>query len=95
MDEMSVNYHGEDPLSRMVNSAVHMKNYQWALRFNKELTEIKPDKPSYWIDLALSYAYLGQKEKAVETAERVKTFGGEYSKQSELFIQDILEGKYK
>lgn len=95
MDRIGVNYHKEDALKRMVNSAVHVKNYQWTLRFNKELTKIKPDKPSYWIDLALSYAYLGQKEKAVETAERVKEFGGEYATQADLFIQDILGGKYK
>ncbi|MCG2809566.1 MAG: O-antigen ligase family protein, partial [Candidatus Portnoybacteria bacterium] len=79
MDKISVSYHREDALSRMVNSAVHMENYQWTLKFNKELTEINPDKPNYWIDLALSYAYLGQKEKAVETAEKVKEFGGEYA----------------
>ncbi|MBU4339256.1 O-antigen ligase family protein [Patescibacteria group bacterium] len=95
MDEIGLNYHREDVLERMVNSAVYAKDYNWAAKFNKKLTEVVPDNPDHWIDLALSYAYLDQKEKAVETAERVKEFGGEYVTQSDLFIQDILAGKYE
>jgi len=91
MDEMSVSYHEEDALGRMANSAVYGENYQWTYEFYRELTEIAPDEPNYWINLALSYAYLGQKEKAVETAEKVKSFGGEYAEQADAFIQDVLE----
>jgi len=42
----------------------------------------------------LSYINIGQKEKAIEIVGKVKEFGGDYAKQSELFIQDILDGKY-
>ncbi|MFH1552008.1 MAG: O-antigen ligase family protein, partial [bacterium] len=95
MDKNNINYHREDVLERMVNSAVYANDYNWALKFNKELTEIVPDKPDYWINLALSYAYLGQREKAVETAEKIKEFGGDYAQQSELFIQDVLSGRFE
>jgi len=94
MDEFGLNYHSEESLNRMANSAIHTEEYQWTLEFYKELTEIVPEKPNYWIDLALSYAYLGQKEKAVETAEKVRSFGGEYAEQADLFIQDVLADKY-
>lgn len=95
MDEIGLNYHKEDVLKRMVNSAIYVKDYNWASKFNKKLTELVPDKPDYWIDLALSYAYLGQKEKAVETAEKIKEFGEDYAQQSDLFIQDVLAGRYE
>lgn len=95
MDEIGLGYKREDVLKRMVNSAIYAKDYDWASKFNKKLTEVVPDKPEHWINLALSYAYLGQKEKAVETAERVKDFGGEYIEQSDAFIQDVLGGRYK
>ena len=94
MDENNINYHTESILERMVNSAVYAEDYNWATKFNKELTEIVPDNPSHWVDLALSYAYLGEKEKAVETAEKIKEFGEDYAQQSDLFIQDVLSGKY-
>ena len=94
MDEIGLNYHREDVLKRMVNSAVYAEDYSYASKFNKELTELDPDNPSNWIDLALSYAYLGQKEKAVETAEKIKEFGEDYAQQSDLFIQDVLAGRF-
>jgi len=95
MDEIGLNYHRENVLKRMVNSAIYARDYNWASKLNKKLTELVPDKPEYWVNLALSYAYLGQKEKAVETAEKVKEFGEDYARQSELFIQDILAGKFE
>lgn len=95
MDELGLNYHYEKPLTTMANSAIQAGNYQWTEKFYQELTELYPETPEYWINLALSYAHLGQKEKAVETAEIVKEFGEDYTKQAEQFIQDILEGKFE
>ncbi|GAF87059.1 unnamed protein product, partial [marine sediment metagenome] len=94
MDEFGLNYHSEEKLTKMANSAIHAEEYQWTLKIYRELTELVPEKPDYWIDLALSYAHLGQKEKAIEMAEKVKEFGGEYAEQSELFIKDVLAGKF-
>jgi len=95
MDELDVNWHGEDSLSRMGNSAVYAKQYQWTGVFYGELVKIKSDNPNYWVNLALSYAYLGEREKAVETARKIEQLGEEYKTQSDAFIQDVLSGKYE
>ena len=94
MDSIDVDYHQADALERMANSAIHAEDYGWTLRFYEELTNLNSNNPEYWINLALSCAYLGQKEKAIEIAQKVKEFGGDYVKQSELFIQDVLSGMY-
>lgn len=94
MDEFDLYYQRDEVLERMANSAVHAERYDWTLYFYKELTEIYPEKPEYWVNLALSYAELEQKDEAIEIAEKVKEFGGDYEQQSELFIQNILSGKY-
>ncbi len=63
MDDINLNYHRVDALERMANSAIHSENYEWTLKFYKEITKISPDNPEYWVNLALSYANLGEKEK--------------------------------
>lgn len=95
MDEKGLDYHRENQLKTMAGSAFRSKNYQWARRFYKELTELYPKQPNHWIDLAKTYAYLGQRERAIEIAEQVKEFGGEYVEQAELFIQDVLDGVFE
>lgn len=95
MDGLGLNYHNEEGLARMANSAVKAEQYQWTFKFYKELTEIVPEKPEHWVNLALSYAYLGQREKAVETAKKAGEFGGDFAKQSEAFIKDVLAGKFE
>jgi len=94
MDNMGLNYHQANTLERMANSAIHAEDYEWTNKFYQDLVIIAPEKPENWVNLALSYAYLGQKEKAIEMAEKVKEFGGEYIEQSGSFIQDVLDGKY-
>ncbi|MFC1700729.1 O-antigen ligase family protein [Patescibacteria group bacterium] len=95
MDNMGLNYHGDDYLSRIASSAVNAKEYLWTVKLYKELTEIKSDNPDYLVNLALSYAYLGQREQAIEVAKKTKEFGDEYIEQSVLFIQDVLDGKFE
>jgi len=94
MDEMNLNYRQIDALERMANSAIRSENYEFTLKFYKELTIFNPDSSEYWISLALSYANLGEKEKAIEIANKVGEFGEDYAEQSELFIQDVLSGIY-
>ncbi len=94
MDEMELNYHTKEKLSRMANSAIHAQEYGWTKKFYEEVVELDPTVPENWVNLALSYAYLGEREKAIEIAKQVARFGGEYAKQSELFIQDVLNGVY-
>lgn len=95
MDSMGLEYHGKDFLGRVASSAVNAGEYQWIAKFYKELTEIEPDNPDNFVNLALSYAHLGQKEQAIEVAKVTKKFGEEYEKQSDLFIQDVLNGVFE
>lgn len=94
MDELGLNWRTEDKLTRMANSAIHAEQYQWTLRIYQELLEISPQNPDYWVNLALSYAHLGQRQEAIKTAEKVKEFGGSYVEQAEAFINDVLAGKF-
>jgi len=94
MDSIGLDYHQADILERMANSAIHAEDYEWVNKFYGEITTLTPENPEAWINLALSYINLGQKKEAIEIAEEVKEFGEDYAKQSELFIQDILNGKY-
>lgn len=95
MDDLGIDYRTVDTLERLSNTAVHAKQYGLIVLFYEELTEIVPNKPDYWTNLALAYAYLGDNQKAISTAEYVTNFGGNYAQQSELFINDVLSGKFK
>jgi O-antigen ligase len=94
MDELGIDYYNVEALERMANSAIHSQNYEWTFKFYKKATEVAPENPEYWIDLALAYAYLGEKEKAIEIAKKVGELGGNYATQSQAFIKDVLDGKY-
>ena len=94
MDSMSINYHRADALERIANSSIHSEDYQWTLKFYEELASLEPNNPDYLINIALSYLNIGEKEKAILIAKKVGGFGGDYANQSEMFIQDILSGKY-
>jgi len=95
MEEIGLDYKTETALSRMANSATHSQDYNWTKRFYRELTEISPTTPDYWINLALSHAYLGEKDRAIEIADIIKEFGSEYEAQANLFIEQVLSGDFE
>jgi len=95
MDKRGLDYHTENYLKRLGNASVKAGAYQWTKEFYSGLVKVAPDNPDYLINLALSYAYLGEDQEAIKNAESVKKFGGEYSRQADLFIQDIKAGKYR
>lgn len=95
MDALSINYRQESPLDRMANSALHAESYEWAAYFSEILVEINPNNINYYINAALARAYLGEYDKAVEMAERIKLFGGQYITQADDFIKDIKSGTFK
>ena len=84
-----------DFLGQLINTAVEAKNYEIIGFAAQELIKTDPDNPNYYIQLALSYAYTGQDEKAIETAEKVAEYGGEYEKQSIEFIKNVKTGFFK
>src|SRR3989338_8789730 len=95
MDELGLNYHTEESLARLADSAVRAQEYQWTKKFYQELTMLIPEKPEPWINLALSHAFLGENDQAIAAAQKIKEFGGEYARQADLFVQDVLDGKFK
>ncbi|MFH1966698.1 MAG: O-antigen ligase family protein [Patescibacteria group bacterium] len=95
MDQFGLSYRSESNLERMANSAVQSKEYEWTKIFYQELVEITLDKPNYLVNLSLAYAYLGENENAIETANQIGLLGDEYKIQSEAFIKDVLNGVYK
>lgn len=95
MDEIGVDYHTAESLERMANTAVHAKEYKLLAIFYEDLVQLDPKKPDYLVNLALSYAYLGEKEKAIAVAQKVADFGEAYAEQSKNFIADVKAGKFK
>jgi len=101
MEELKLDYLQKQFLEKMSNSAIYAaktykkeSDYKWTLKFYQQLSQIDPQNPNYLINQALAYASLGQKEKAVEAALKIKEFGGDYAAQADLFIKDIEAGKY-
>lgn len=95
MEAKNVNYLTQKYLSRLYNLAKANKNFTWIAFFSEKLVELNPDHVDVWIDLALSYAYLGDRENALRVAERIKQFGGDYILQAEKFIENLNKGFYK
>lgn len=95
MDERGLNYHSVDRLERMANSAIHAENYEWTKKFYREITEIDPDNPRYWVNLALAYAYLGESEEAIRIAEFTKKFGEQHAIEADKFIENVKSGYFE
>ncbi|NCF74911.1 MAG: hypothetical protein GWO87_00265 [Xanthomonadaceae bacterium] len=95
MDKLGIKYQKEKSLKRIASAAVATKEYDFAIEFYKKLTKICPDEPKYWIDLSLSYIYKGDKDKAIEIAKKVKSFGANYESQADEFIKKISDKNFK
>ncbi len=98
MEENEADFRDADYLSRLISLSVGNKNYKWSVWFAEEFIKIDQKNLGAWNNLAISYAYLGQDEKAIEIAEKMKEiFSGTYGLNNDinLFIQSIKAGKYK
>jgi O-antigen ligase len=95
MDERGVNYRIQTHLSKLFNLAKSNRNYVWIAYFGEEVTKLYPDDVNAWIDVALAYAYSGNREKAIATAERIKQFGGEYVEQANEFLKNLDRGAFR
>ncbi len=93
LDKRHLPYKNSRYLGMLASTAISAKDYSLAVRFYQELTKIYPQNVHYWIDLALAYAYDGKLPQAIQAAQRVEKFGGEYKKQAALFIKKISQLK--
>lgn len=96
MDEKKINYKKPTHLRRLGNTAVNNEKYEFANKFfleivnNQDQIEIQD-----WINVALSYAYIGQDAKAIEIAEKVSELFPESKKNSDIFIENIKAGVFR
>ena len=94
MAEKGVTFNRPDFIERINGPALRDEKYDWMIEFYSQLTDIHPDNPDYWVKLSLSYASDGQKEKAIEIAQKIKEFGGQYAAEADLFIENVEKGVY-
>ncbi len=59
-----------------------------------ERLKLNESNVNAWIDLALSYAYRGQKAKAIEIANKITSFGDAYAGEVDTFIKNVNSGYY-
>jgi O-antigen ligase len=97
MDKNVVAFRNLSYLNRLISLSVGNKNFEWATRFAEEYIKINPNDLGVWNNLAVTYAYLGQEQKAIETAEKMKTIFSNITgleQDVDLFISEIKSGKY-
>ena len=95
MDERGVNFRDAAHLSRLADLARANQNAAWYGFFGEELVRLNPGDVEAWIKLAVAYATAGNRTKALEIAEQIKSFGGEYVEQAEMFIASVKAGEYE
>lgn len=97
MDKSGVNYKTPTYLNNLIQLSIGNKNYQWAVNFGEELIKIDQNNLGAWNNLAIAYASLGNNEKAIETAEKIRVlFAAQGISQGvDTFIQEVKSGVYK
>ncbi len=95
MDRRRVSFRSPNHLRRLLQLSKANNNFSATVIFSRELTVLEPENAAAWIDLALSYAYLGDRQQALLTAERIKAFGDPYIAEAEQFIQNVNRGFYE
>ncbi len=94
MNERGIPYRAEPHLNRLLGLAKANQNFAATAVFAEELTKLNENNVDAWIDLALAYAYLGNREQAIATAERIKQFGGSYVEEAQEFIKNLDRGVF-
>ena len=101
MDKKNLAFRDQPFIGQLIKLAIGNKNYHWSAYFTQEYLrtwgfKTNEEKLPVMIDLALSYAYDGEDEKAIETAQEIKELGDDtQKKQVDIFIADVKAGKYK
>ena len=95
MDRRSVKYHVYPHLRKLANLAVGYKKYAQANKFLQEIHNQDPLDLRSAIDLALSFAYMGQSEKAIEIAEQVRLQFPGNVQDVDSFIERVRSGYYQ
>ncbi|MDP2933119.1 MAG: tetratricopeptide repeat protein, partial [bacterium] len=95
MDQRKVSFRSPSNLQKLLNLARASKRVKWVGYFSEELLKLQPDNVDAWINLALFYATSGDRQKALEIAQKIRGFGGDYIQQADAFVQSVNAGKYE
>lgn len=95
MNEKGVGYKTEAFLSKLRSLAVSNSRLEWIGYFSQLQTELNPGGADAWINLAVYYATIGDRAKAIELAGKIRAFGGDYIQQADLFVQNVQAGAYE
>jgi tetratricopeptide (TPR) repeat protein len=79
----------------MINYAAQTKDYQTIVRLYNIVINIDPNNPQNYANLATTYALMGNKEKAIESAKKAAEFDPSYKAESDSFIQQVEQGTFK
>ncbi|OGE80365.1 MAG: hypothetical protein A2826_02825 [Candidatus Doudnabacteria bacterium RIFCSPHIGHO2_01_FULL_43_23] len=81
-------------LNRLLEVSKNNQNIEWILFFSKKIVEKNPTSVEAMIDYALSFAYLGQRQKATEIAEQLRGLGVA-EEEVDQFIANVNSGFYE
>ena len=95
MEENKVDFRTPDRARNLFALSKSNGNYQWASFWAEELTKAEPGDPQHFIDWALSEAYQGHRQKAIQIAEMIRKFGGNYGGEADQFIANVNSGFYE
>jgi len=95
MDSQGINYHDRIYLRKMASLAVKYGHYNYANQFLQELFALDENNKKNAIDLALSYACIGEDEKAIELAQSIAEQFPENQTDADNFIQSVQGGIFR
>ncbi len=95
MDEEKVAYQTPGSLKRLFQLAVDNQRYDSAVIFAEKLSRLDESNIDNLISLSITYAYAGQNDLSIQTAEKVKKISPDISAQVDQFIAEVKVGNYK
>ncbi|MDO9399188.1 MAG: O-antigen ligase family protein [bacterium] len=78
-------------LKSLLNHYVIVKDWKRAIVLYQEYARIQPKDPQVLIDLAIAYKESGNKEKAIETAQKVIELDAQLKESAEKFIKSLTK----
>ena len=97
MANLQVSIRSEPFLTRFIDKTQNSGQVKWRDYFLNELTQLRVEQGDVdgIINVAVYYATIGNRARAIEIGELIKGFGGDYAQQVELFIQNVNAGAYE
>ena len=97
MAKRQMSIRSEAFLTRFIDKTQTSGQVKWRDYFLNELTQLRVEQGDVdgIINVAVYYATIGNRARAIEIGEVIKSFGGDYVRQAELFIENVNKGAYE